>query len=367
MSKHARILLIAEPPAGPRIQAHLQEYGTCDLITAREYRGVPFGTEWVFVMNADGASATVFRDARKVGATPASIPAGWSSAQQKLTSIGFFRRMVKDTIVVLTGPLRQRPFSVLANASAPPEAIPAAPPAAEEEVTKPVEERMTDPTPTPTSTTDAPAAPATPVEEPPMPRPSLAGALSTRPFTDEERRKAIVNSKVARVEASQARAKIMRLIFTTNPSATIHEAMDACRAMCADKRSLGSEETARIRNEVRVAQGLPPIEGPRGYMKGGNAVAKSQAAAPAEAAPAEATAAEALPVASPPAPAPVLAPAPQPGGDGPRLPPDVEAAARLLREALEGSPSVMAFTLTYRQGARAKVTWIPIIEASIEV
>ena len=349
------VLLIADPPAGPRVRDHLDGFTTVRLITAREFHGVPHGTRWVLVMNAEGDGGHIFHEARKVGATPLSIPTGWAHVQEKLMRTGFFRDLLKNATVVavqveVAKPLKQRPFSVLANREAPPPA----PPAEVAEAPAPPPE----PEPVPPEPEIAePVAPLSKEEEPMLVHTSqpLAStdptATVTGTMTPEDRERGRVLALESRATRLRAKREILRLVFDRNPNATIREALDALRTMSPDGRGTGSDDVAEVRNEVRLKRGLPLIEGTGSSPQNPQAPRREP---------------ERASTTPPPTPVPdaLLA---LPTTMTYTLPQDVEAAVRLLREALETSKQVATFKLDFTVGEKAKIRWRPIIEADTEV
>lgn len=328
----ARVLLIADPPAGPKIRDHVAAYASCALVRPKDFRSIPVGTRWVLVMNMDGSGThPVFNEARRMGVTPIPIPPGWSHIQARLTSAGFFNVEAPPRAVAA---LTHRPLAVLAARSAPPTEPP------------PKEEPM--PSITVETTPVVMSPPAV------TPSPMIAG----RPFTLEEQERGMQRRREALSTRVKSKLGILRLVFDRNPDATIHEALEALRTMSLDGRGMATKMVTHLRAQIRVEKGLPPIEGSGGYS-----VAMKTAV----------LATKAMGLALPPSttsPPPPPQEAPPLASAGPpryTLPPDVEAAARLLREALEAAKSVAEFSLAFTAGEKAKIRWRPVVNVDTEV
>lgn len=333
-----KILLVADPPAGPRLAEHLAEYSTVGLITARDYQGVPFGTEWVLVMNGDGHGGAIFNDARKAGATPLSIPTGWSHAQMKLDRAGFFKRMAAK-VAPLPGhkdkPLTSRPLAALAKLKAIRSEADVATALRAEGAMARVEAA--------TAKVEAVAAKAEAIEAAleaakPTPEPAAPVPERTGPRGDTDYMQAMTR---VRVERSQRKQDVLRDLFTRNPDAHIDDALATLRAMAPEGTAVNGDVARSIRGEVRKGLGLPEYP-PRAKPR------------PRRQAPTQAPAAPAVP-------------SPPPPPAEPTLPPDVEAAARLLQGALEAATGVLSFDLTFRQGSKVRVAWQPVNRLTLEL
>lgn len=282
----ARIMLIAEPPAGPTIRDHLNKYADTLLVRTKDYSTVHAGTEWVFILNGGPRGNLIFDAAMKVGAHAVAVPASWSQMQAILDRIGFFTAMAPPAVHA-AATLTHRPLAGLL----------------------------------------APLhAPAPLVASSAAPAPPLTNAQHMAAMT------------AVRVEQSQHKIQILRDMFTKNPEVSTHDAQSALRALSPDGAGVANGAVVTIRREIRTAKGLavdpPHVRGPR---------RKRGAVQPTT-----------PPVTS-------VAPA------RPVLPPDVDAAARLLKDALEASAGVLEFTLAYRKGSITRVAWQPLNTATLDL
>lgn len=376
-----RIMLVAEPPAGPKVAEHLLDYGDVDLVRPKRFTTVPAGTEWVLVMNGGPKGSHIRSEAARVGAHCVAIPPGWSAARAQLDRAGFFKVLAETNTGRAVLGLTQRPFAgiaALAGGPAPDVATALRVEGAADhamkvltevvgkvqEAAQAAQEKAME-TVAALDTAQAAAAEA--------PKPPAPGVL----LTAEHSALGVLESVRVRRERAQAKRAILRMVFDKNPDATISEAAAALRTMSLDGRGMGSDDVALVRNEVRKEKGLPPIEGPKGWKKGPQTPAEQAlAAAEREGNPVKVEQAEAALLATRAVPSPTPPPSPEPSASvapppvplaGAVLPPDVETAARLLREALEASGAIATYNLTYVKGQRPRQRWTATVENDSEV
>jgi hypothetical protein len=346
----ARIILVAEPPAGPRVAQHLRDHGEVTLVRPKEFTTVPVGTEWVLVMNGGPHGAAIATSAGRAGAKCISIPPGWSQAVPLLDRVGFFKK--KDP-----GPLTVKPFAGLAGAL---------------EAQKRGEERK-----------------AQEREENERKAREAVERASAPPPPDpvhEEEEEAIASSppdegKEANMQTAEAALTVrrlrtvlaedrMRTIFEWNPHLSVKDAAALLAATDERGRGISWDRISTVRDEVRKAKGLSTDVRIRSKVTRGVLLIREGAIGPTQRedeAPADSPAVSVA--ATPP---PTEPPPPKIEKVGASyaipLPPDVEAAVRLLREALEQGNHVAAFALTFREGEKAKIRWQPkAIEFDTEV
>jgi hypothetical protein len=383
-----KILLIAEPPAGPKFLNHLRHYGEVTLVRAHDFTAIPQGTEWVLVMNGGPRGAAIWSAAGHVGAKCVSIPPGWAHAEPILDRNGFFK-----AAKLMDGQpaLKQQPFAAVANLLTERKAREQEEVArkqrereeAERKAREATEKGMNPPPPPPTceecgedisafvenggSHTCAMLAPD------PAPAPETEKPAPTTEFALREKAAAAL---VERGLRRDEKTEWLWMIFDRNPNLSIPDACSILRATSPDGRAIAWQEVSEIRGEVRKLKGLPVDV--RISSKLARAVGYAADYAPTLLAKQDggveiptpssadlmdrvvATHGMLTPPVAPPAPPPVST------GYTIPLPDDVAAAVRLLREALDNTPEVSTFALTFSKGEKAKVKWRPDFEADVE-
>lgn len=229
-----KALLLADPPAGDKVQRELEALGVkVDYRRGAGDKAIMAavnrpGNEWVIAMNAHSLGAAVKAAARANGAHFVSIPPGWSGAQVVLQREGFFTAAVEAARVASTNgatALKHRPFEKLM-----PEVAAA---------TEPPRMRPLDPVRV--IEAEAPAK----VEAPPPP--------------DDPKCKGCGHGTGEGCGCPPVQALVeARRIFETNPEVPGREAIRMLRTLGIPVPNGASNDIYRIRREVRAARGLEP-------------------------------------------------------------------------------------------------------------
>lgn len=348
-----RILLIADPPMGPKVRDHLSQYGEVDLYTPKEApTTIPYGVKWVFVMNGDGRRVgTLAAAAGRVGAKCFAIPPGWSQIQPTLERSGFFKaagvanggapRPRPDG-----GPLTQRPFAKIADAVAEERAR------REREENERKAREATEvglglrplPEPPPEGVPVAEDPPPTVVETPAPEAPASPPATLLTEREEERLRRMTEMAVRARQAASEGKLALAEFYFSQNPNLSIDDAAAILAATSPDGRATSRDDLSVVRTRVRERKGLETGVRRRSVLTHREA---QRTVTPFTPPPAAKAATADVPVVTS-------------TSAGSALPADVEAATRLLREALEKSDVVDTYALTFKRGEKAKVRWLPL-------
>jgi hypothetical protein len=365
------------------------------LIDAKSYTNIPRDCSWVVCMNAGPQGSTIISDARARGIPFTSIPPAWAPANEKLTKRGFY--VVSTRPMDEPAPGKQRPFADLAEAMArrkeeekafaeqkireaqeraeaqrkAAEAAEAAEVAEQERVIESTQEEV-----------DKPFIEGAPNPEPPV-------AVVPPPLAETEPDRFAKRLATLREKRGQ-KVALLWDVFDKNPNLSLPDANAILIALGPDGRGINADEITDIRSEVRALKGLPPIQRARSRLARAIGVAPIYEGTEPIYTPALAEVRAEVPAEEPVAPTPecptchstdgmrwtgqkwvchkahvldtrafsatARMPAAAPGA----MPPDVESAARLLKEALlAATDTVASFTLTYQSG-KVRVSWLPI-------
>jgi hypothetical protein len=312
------VQLFADPPAGDAVNDKLQAIPGVVVTYIRNpqhkqiliHKGVAF----IIAMNTHGHGKVLRAEAKRLNLRFITIPPNWSGAEQTLRSAGFFNMLEKEQAEkpvepksVFNAP-RLAPASVLRGGGVTP-------------VKPPTEDRSQafDPaaiaSPTPAQA-PAPVAPTEPVEAPPAEPAPAAERVPQRPYTPNAERLASHN----------ARYDWLVAYFRHNPGVTQERAISALRKRYGLAVSHMSIVTAA--REAKELGALPPT--PDYPISLRRIQPADGVVLPAKPATAE--------------------------DDVNELPPDVEAAAVLLHEALLRESGLVVFSLTLSEG-KVSTNW----------